>query len=144
MTSWLVFIGRFVVLCLFLDSFLMCTMYEDLLNTDAGSHSMQGVTDGHFSGNEVELDVLEGTGITPELNSRDMNACLTTESSSKDTNVHGTDITPEPSASDVDRDVSIHASCHADDPDQIVDGRYCSSDFTLVHDVAGDVTPPLQ
>ncbi|KAG1774232.1 hypothetical protein EV702DRAFT_1200483 [Suillus placidus] len=117
---------------------------EDLLSIDAGSNLMQGVTDGHLSGNEVELDVLEGAGITLELNTGDMNACMATELSSKDTNVHGTDIAPEPSAGDVDYDVLIRASCHADEPDQIVDGRYRSSDFTLVDNVAGDVAPPLQ
>ncbi|KAG2347969.1 hypothetical protein BDR05DRAFT_944936 [Suillus weaverae] len=118
--------------------------FKDLLSIDAGSNLMQGVTDRYLSSNEVELDVLEGAGITLELNTGDMNACITTESSSKDTNVHGTDITPEPSAGDVDYDVLIHASCHADEPDQIVDGQYRSSDFTLIDNVAGDVAPPLK
>lgn len=127
------------MLCLFLDSFLMCTVHEDLLNAGAGS--MQGMMDGHLSGDGGEL---EGTGVTLEINSGDMNTCVTAESSSEDTNVHGTDVTLEPSASAVGSDVLIPASCHADEPDQIVDGQYRSSDFTLVRDVAGDVAPPLQ
>lgn len=127
------------MLCLFLDSFLMCTVHEDLLNAGAGS--MQGMMDGHLSGDGGEL---EGTGVTLEMNSGDMNTCVTAESSSEDTDVHGTDVTLEPSASAVGSDVLIPASCHADEPDQIVDGQYRSSDFTLVRDVAGDVAPPLQ
>ncbi|KAG2092675.1 uncharacterized protein F5147DRAFT_821766 [Suillus discolor] len=115
---------------------------EDLLNAGAGS--MQGMMDGHLSDDGGELDMLEGTGVTLEMNSGDMNTCVTAESSSEDTNVHGTDVTLEPSASAVDSDVLIPASCRADEPDQIVDGQYRSSDFTLVHDVAGDVAPPLQ
>ncbi|KAG1761652.1 hypothetical protein EDD22DRAFT_953835 [Suillus occidentalis] len=117
---------------------------EDLLDIDAASNLMQDVMNGSLSGNEVELDVLEDAGITPELNSGDMNACMVTESSSKDTNVHGADIAPEPSAGDVNCGVSTHTSCPADEPDQIVDGRYCSSDFTSVDDVAEIVAPPLQ
>lgn len=122
----------------------MCTMHEDLLDIDAASNLMQGVTNGSLGGNEVELDVLEDAGVTPELNSGDMNACMTTELSSKDTNVHGADIAPEPSAGDVDCGVLTRASCPADEPDQIVDGRYRSSDFTSIDDVAGIVAPPLQ
>ncbi|KIK31415.1 hypothetical protein CY34DRAFT_291514, partial [Suillus luteus UH-Slu-Lm8-n1] len=47
-------------------------------------------------------------------------------------------------AGDVDCGVLTRASCPADEPDQIVDGRYRSSDFTSIDDVAGIVAPPLQ
>lgn len=110
----------------------MCTMHKDLLDIDAASNLMQGVMNGSLGGNEVELDVLEDAGITLELNSGDMNACMTTESSSKDTNVHGADIAPEPSAGDVDCGVLTRASCPADEPDQIVDGRYRSPTSRLL------------
>ncbi|KAG2047004.1 hypothetical protein BDR06DRAFT_977077 [Suillus hirtellus] len=61
---------------------------EDLLN--AGTSLMQGMMDGHLSGDGGEL---EGTGVTLEINGRDMNSCVTAVLSSKDTNVHG-DVAP--------------------------------------------------
>ncbi|KAG1836991.1 hypothetical protein DFJ58DRAFT_846681 [Suillus subalutaceus] len=128
----------------FLNSYSPEMQEQDKMSGPPGWYHWKGVMDGCLSGNEVGLDVLKGAGIAPELNSRYMNTCMTTESSSKDTNVHGTDITLEPSANDVDSNVSIHAGCHLDEPDQIVDDQYHSSDFTLIHDVAGDVAPPVQ
>jgi hypothetical protein len=109
---------------------------SDLLDIDAASNLMQGVTNGSLGGNE--LDVLEDAGITPELNNGDMNACMATESSSKNTNVHGADIAPEPSVatllcSEVQAEEIEYCLCANNKRDVSISSSSATSTIRITH-----------